>query len=80
MKTNNSQHKSFRLKNRFRFWQFGQWVEVYVDDRLPVCRGRPIGICCADPTLGDFWPSLLEKAYAKYEICNLIFLLCDSYT
>ncbi|OXA61185.1 Calpain-9 [Folsomia candida] len=51
---------------RFRFWQFGQWVEVCVDDRLPVCRGRPVGICCSDPSLNDFWPALMEKAYAKF--------------
>ncbi|ODM96584.1 Calpain-B, partial [Orchesella cincta] len=50
---------------RFRFWQFGSWVEVCVDDRLPSCRGRPIGLSCADPTQGEFWPALLEKAYAK---------------
>lgn len=50
---------------RFRFWQFGSWVEVCVDDKLPSCRGRPIGLSCADPTMGEFWPALLEKAYAK---------------
>ncbi|KAG3267858.1 calpain 13 [Ictidomys tridecemlineatus] len=49
---------------RFRFWQYGQWVEVVVDDRLPA-----IGRDClfVRPRKGnqEFWPCLLEKAYAK---------------
>ncbi|CAG7820655.1 unnamed protein product, partial [Allacma fusca] len=50
---------------RFRFWQFGSWVEICVDDRLPTCRGRPIGLCTSEPSHIEFWPALLEKAYAK---------------
>ncbi len=63
----NVEDKDFTMSTyfRFRFWQFGSWVEVCVDDRLPSCRGRPIGLSCADPTMGEFWPALLEKAYAK---------------
>ncbi|KAJ0174908.1 hypothetical protein K1T71_010016 [Dendrolimus kikuchii] len=48
---------------RFRFWVFGAWREVVVDDRLPTRGGRPLGVRCTRPD--DFTLPLLEKAYAK---------------
>lgn len=48
---------------RFRLWWCGEWVEVLVDDRLPTVSGRLAFIQSVHSD--QFWPALLEKAYAK---------------
>ncbi|CAG5080864.1 Similar to CalpC: Calpain-C (Drosophila melanogaster) [Cotesia congregata] len=48
---------------RFRLWWCGAWVEVLVDDRLPAVHGRLAFIQSRHSD--QFWPALLEKAYAK---------------
>lgn len=52
----------------FNFWWYGKWTEVVIDDYLPTDGFRLIyGRNVEQPE--EFWPSLLEKAYAKLRGC-----------
>lgn len=53
----------------FRIWRFGYWIDVVVDDFLPVNESGDL-IFCRNKTNGnEMWGPLLEKAFAKVNAC-----------
>ncbi|RIA83275.1 hypothetical protein C1645_834058 [Glomus cerebriforme] len=52
---------------RFRFYRFGEWIEIVVDDYLPTSNDKIIYAQSRNPN--EMWVSLLEKAYAKLCRC-----------
>ena len=50
----------------FRFWLYGSWIDVVIDDRLPVWKDSNQLVFCKNKTEpNEFWSALIEKAYAK---------------
>ena len=48
-----------------RFFRFGKWEDVYIDDYLPVIYGNTIWGAKSDTDKSEMWVALLEKAFAR---------------
>ena len=66
-----TKHENYCGIFHFRFW-FGRWIEIVIDDLLPTRKGCLIYMKSNSNV--EYWPALLEKAYAKakgtYELLN----------
>ncbi|KAI8912542.1 hypothetical protein EDD86DRAFT_175483, partial [Gorgonomyces haynaldii] len=51
---------------RFRFFKFGRWVEVVVDDYLPISADGQ-WLCSLSENPRELWVPLMEKAFAKLQ-------------
>ena len=49
----------------FRFWDYGTWKDVVVDDFLPVDENNQLIFSRNKDHENEFWSALFEKAYAK---------------
>ena len=49
----------------FRFWMYGEWVDVVIDDFLPFHSDGRLVFCRNKVAKNEMWSPLLEKAYAK---------------
>ena len=56
-----------------RFWRFGEWVDVYIDDYLPVIYTDKLW-AAENRNPNVLWVALVEKAFAKWDILSVMFI------
>jgi len=52
---------------KFRFWRYGNWTEVTIDDKLPSVAGELLYSHTLEND--EHWMCVMEKAYAKFNGC-----------
>ena len=60
----------------FRFWIYGEWKDVVIDDYLPIGPDNKMILSKNRYFPNEFWCALLEKAYAKVKYILNFFLYC----
>ncbi|KAL4222080.1 peptidase C2 [Mactra antiquata] len=48
------------------FWRFGRWERVFIDDYLPIVHGTAQWGAKSAEDENEMWPSMLEKAFARF--------------
>lgn len=48
-----------------RFWRFGIWDDVFIDDYLPIIDRKQVYSARSATDPNEMWVSLLEKAFAR---------------
>lgn len=51
----------------FRFWLYGEWVDVVIDDRLPVWPDGKLVFCSNKQQPNEFWGPLLVRFFSFYD-------------
>ena len=59
----------------FRFWQYGEWVDVVVDDRLPFYTNGQLVFANNKDQPNEFWTALLVRNEKLNNSNKKIFLL-----
>jgi hypothetical protein len=50
----------------FRFWIYGSWYDLVIDDLLPVYEDGRLIFCRNTEQPNEFWSALLEKVKLFY--------------
>ncbi len=59
----------------FRFWVYGEWVDIVIDDYLPVDTYGNFVFVKNIQEPNEMWAALLEKAFAKYSVLFIYLII-----
>jgi len=61
--------KSYAGVFHFRLWHYGEWIDITIDDFLPVNENGKLIFCENKLNKNEMFGPLLEKAFAKLNSC-----------